>query len=213
MAKQTINLGTAPTGTGGDTPRSAFTKVQSNFDEIYNAFYAAKGANGDITSLTGLTTALSVAQGGTGVTSIAALLTALQTAGALTKSNLVGTVSQSGGVPTGAAIETGSNANGTYIKFADGTMICRQTIDLGSVAIANAAGTLYASTSQAGKAFAAAFSAYPTCHISLISSNATAYAGTVGLPTVSASQAFYVIAPAAAAQSITAVIIAIGRWF
>ncbi|KDN98899.2 hypothetical protein [Pseudomonas donghuensis] len=37
MAKQTINLGAAPTGVGGDTPRSAFTKAQSNFDELYTA--------------------------------------------------------------------------------------------------------------------------------------------------------------------------------
>lgn len=37
MAKQTINLGTTPTGAGGDTPRSAFTKAQSNFDELYQA--------------------------------------------------------------------------------------------------------------------------------------------------------------------------------
>ncbi|WP_411741398.1 phage tail protein [Pseudomonas sp. GL-RE-29] len=39
--------------------------------------------------------------------------------------NIVGTVSQSGGVPTGAIIETGTNANGTYIKYADGSMECR----------------------------------------------------------------------------------------
>lgn len=38
---------------------------------------------------------------------------------------IVGTVSQSGGVPTGAIIETGSNANGDYTKWADGTMVCR----------------------------------------------------------------------------------------
>jgi len=38
--------------------------------------------------------------------------------------NLLGTVSQSAGVPTGAVIETGSNVNGSYTKFADGTMIC-----------------------------------------------------------------------------------------
>lgn len=38
--------------------------------------------------------------------------------------DLVGTVSQSGGTPTGAVIERGSNANGEYVKFADGTMIC-----------------------------------------------------------------------------------------
>lgn len=37
---------------------------------------------------------------------------------------IVGAVSQSGGLPTGAVIERGSNANGDYIKFADGTLIC-----------------------------------------------------------------------------------------
>ena len=37
MAKQTINLGTSPTGAGGDTPRSAFIKVQANIDELYTA--------------------------------------------------------------------------------------------------------------------------------------------------------------------------------
>lgn len=46
------------------------------------------------------------------------------------RSNLLGTVSQSGGVPTGAIIESGSNANGRYVKFADGTMICTQFISL-----------------------------------------------------------------------------------
>jgi len=48
--------------------------------------------------------------------------------------NSVGTVSQSGGVPTGALIETGVNANGRYVRFADGTQICWQGI------IASAAG-------------------------------------------------------------------------
>jgi len=38
--------------------------------------------------------------------------------------NVIGTVSQSGGVATGALFESGSNANGTYSKFADGTLIC-----------------------------------------------------------------------------------------
>ena len=40
------------------------------------------------------------------------------------QSNILGTVSESGGVPTGAIIEHGSNANGDFIKYADGTMIC-----------------------------------------------------------------------------------------
>jgi hypothetical protein len=41
--------------------------------------------------------------------------------------NILGTVSQSGGAPTGSIIERGSNANGEYVKFADGTLICTLT--------------------------------------------------------------------------------------
>lgn len=46
--------------------------------------------------------------------------------GGLARTSILGTVSQIGGLPTGAIIETGSNGNGTYTKFADGTMICSQ---------------------------------------------------------------------------------------
>lgn len=46
---------------------------------------------------------------------------------------LVGTVSQSGGVPTGAVVERGSNANGEYVRFADGTQICFLSAASGSV--------------------------------------------------------------------------------
>ena len=45
------------------------------------------------------------------------------------QSNILGTVSQSGGVPTGAIIERGSNANGEFVKYADGTMICTMVSD------------------------------------------------------------------------------------
>ena len=41
-----------------------------------------------------------------------------------TRGNLVGTVSESGGEPTGAVIERGSNSNGEFVRFADGTQIC-----------------------------------------------------------------------------------------
>lgn len=37
MAKQTIGLGTAPSGTGGDTARNGFEKCNANFDELYAA--------------------------------------------------------------------------------------------------------------------------------------------------------------------------------
>ena len=48
-----------------------------------------------------------------------------QSVGALYgKGNVLGTVSQSGGVPTGAIIQRGSNANGEFVRYADGTLIC-----------------------------------------------------------------------------------------
>lgn len=55
------------------------------------------------------------------------------------KGNVVGTVSQSGGVPTGAVIERGSNVNGDYTKFADGTMICRGAGVAGSLVVVDSA--------------------------------------------------------------------------
>ncbi len=39
--------------------------------------------------------------------------------------NLLGTVSLSGGVPTGAVIEAGTNGQGDYLRYADGTQVCR----------------------------------------------------------------------------------------
>jgi hypothetical protein len=41
------------------------------------------------------------------------------------RSNILGTVSYSGGVPTGAIIESGSNPNGSWTKWADGRMECK----------------------------------------------------------------------------------------
>ena len=42
------------------------------------------------------------------------------------KSTIVGSVAQTGGVPTGAVIERGANATGEYVRFADGTQTCIQ---------------------------------------------------------------------------------------
>lgn len=74
--------------------------------------------------------------------------------------NVVGTVAQSAGVPTGAIIERGSNANGDYTRWADGTQICTGSFSSGSGAWT--AGT-YASERQVpgSVAFPAAFSNNP----------------------------------------------------
>ncbi|MDY4311221.1 hypothetical protein ABGT16_05535 [Pseudomonas asiatica] len=86
MAKQTINLGTAPSGAGGDDRRSAWLKAIANFDELYS--FIATGFN---------------------------------------RENILGTVGQASGVPTGAIIQRGNNANGEYVRYADGTQICWST--------------------------------------------------------------------------------------
>lgn len=72
--------------------------------------------------------------------------------------NLLGTVSQVAGTPTGAVIERGSNANGDYVRFADGTQICTGIQVL--VSISTAVGSLFRSAEQTWT-FPAAFSAVP----------------------------------------------------
>lgn len=75
--------------------------------------------------------------------------------------NLLGTVSQAGGVPTGAVIESGSNANGLWTKWADGTMICRTpTAGLVSGA-ASASGALFGTTTAVTWTYPQAFAAVP----------------------------------------------------
>ena len=78
---------------------------------------------------------------------------------------IVGVVSQSGGVPTGAVIERGSNANGTYVRFADGTQICTIiNFNAGPVTFAGA-GTWADQyrTDNFGITWPAAFVVAPTC--------------------------------------------------
>ena len=60
--------------------------------------------------------------------------------GTAAEADIVGTVSQSGGDPTGAVVERGSNANGEYVRYADGTQMCwrRRLIVEGSGSTMNA---------------------------------------------------------------------------
>ena len=69
--------------------------------------------------------------------------------------NIIGTVSQTSGVPTGSIIESGSNANGEYVRLADGTQICTRTV------LANATTAAGSYVTSLG-ATAAAFVGVPT---------------------------------------------------
>ncbi|WP_422049328.1 DUF2793 domain-containing protein [Shimia sp.] len=131
--------------------------------------------------------------------------------------SLVGSVSESGGVPTGAVIEQGSGANGAFTKWADGTMICAQTLDLDFDAVHRLA---------ADWSYPASFAAPPVVTATLdgddLASNATPVAsevGAVGMEAVSASSARAALhrisglTDFAAGDSAQVYLSAQGRWF
>lgn len=51
-----------------------------------------------------------------------------------TRGNLLGAVSQAAGTPTGAVIQRGSGANGEFVRFADGTLICTHSLTASATA-------------------------------------------------------------------------------
>lgn len=57
--------------------------------------------------------------------------------------NILGTVSRVSGVPAGAILERGSNANGTYLRLTCGTQICVRRVQLDGVSVSTAMGSLY----------------------------------------------------------------------
>ncbi|WP_434695154.1 hypothetical protein [Pseudomonas sp. Z1-14] len=77
-------------------------------------------------------TFLSISQGGTGGGTQAAARTGLGLKSAAV-ADIVGVVSQSGGIPTGALMEYVSSANGEAWKFACGMMICTRSRSYGLV--------------------------------------------------------------------------------
>jgi hypothetical protein len=60
------------------------------------------------------------------------------------QSTLLGTVSTAAGQPTGAVIERGSNANGEFVRLADGTQICSR-VGLSAAAVTTTLGAVFRS--------------------------------------------------------------------
>jgi hypothetical protein len=116
------------------------------------------------------------------------------------KENILGIVSESGGVPTGAIIESGSNANGEYTKYADGTLVCTHA--------------------QATSASAAVLWTFPTAFssadviigITPVSGTTTSLAGKVSNGSGNGVE-FAIIQATNVRILATAQLSAIGRWF
>lgn len=115
LTKADVGLGNVDNTSDEDKPVS--TAQQTALDQKVTgpALPVADGAFAGFADTTGrLLKALSALEA----------LTIVKGAGAYAKDNILGTVSQTSGVPTGAIIERGSNANGSYVRFADGTQTC-----------------------------------------------------------------------------------------
>lgn len=120
--------------------------------------------------------------------------------------NIVGPVSQSGGVPDGAVIEQGSNANGRWVKFADGTMQCiRDSLSVSNVNIAE--GNIFRSSSKTWT-YPATFNEAP-----VVSGAADDLACWLTMATPgTASAAVRIKSAASTASSVNFRLVAHGRW-
>jgi hypothetical protein len=126
---------------------------------------------------------------------------------AVTLGNLVGAVGQSGGAPTGAVVEHGSNANGRFTRFADGTQFCFGGLDITPVAN---------TPTSAPWTFPAAFVSSTTANLSILVTQNSAVPGSTvqevsfASPTTTGADIF-VYRTNTTSTNIRCM--AIGRWF
>lgn len=124
------------------------------------------------------------------------------------RANLLGTVSQSAGVPTGAVVERGSNANGDYVRFADGTQICSR-LALSAANVSTGLGSLYRSADVAWT-YPMAFAAAPVVQGDV--DEADCWLVTSGAPGAS-SVNLRAIAAVSKGSAQNLRVSAVGRWF
>lgn len=123
--------------------------------------------------------------------------------------SVVGTVSQTAGKPTGAIIERGSNANGEYVKFADGTMICTHGYAAALTMTAYGTGGIYKGTFT--WTFPATFSGAPAMSGTGVDQGTHGFVG--GSPGSGTSMAVAYYSTSSSVTSSNIKLTAIGRWF
>lgn len=154
---------------------------------------------------------LPVALGGTGGTTAAAARAALGL-GLAALADILGTVSQSGGVPTGAIFQIGSNANGEFIRFASGWQICTKTLAI-ATGSTTAIGGVFASAATSGGAFPANFAQTPIVLGNGTDTRGGGWAAMDIYPTATTWGSFSTRHGTSGGASGTVYLVAIGRWF
>lgn len=125
-----------------------------------------------------------------------------------TSANLLGGVAQSAGIPTGAVLERGTNANGDFLRLACGTQLCWRS----GLTVANAAtalGALWRSP-DAVWTFPATFAAAPVV-LPQTAGDPEIWAGCGAVSATSAALRVLSALSKGGALGLTA--LAIGRWF
>lgn len=149
---------------------------------------------------------LPIASGGTGNNT--------GTAQKLVASAILGTVSQSGGLPTGAIFEAGSSSAGSWVKFASGHMITMQNVS-GTFGWSAVAANRYAGPIVGN--MPAMFAGIPLLFVQMRDASVAGRAAWCPLAEATNGNTFSLYLASPAASTITSGlsfnIFAIGRWF
>ncbi|HCL3288432.1 TPA: hypothetical protein N2A36_000326 [Pseudomonas aeruginosa] len=127
--------------------------------------------------------------------------------------NLLGSVSVSGGVPTGAVVERGSNTNGEYVRYADGTQICWINMSVTDQALDTAYGSLFTGTRS--WTFPVSFAGSPAIAVGLFRWGTGAGWGTgngIASATAATLRGFDIVSRAVGTATVISAT-AVGRWF
>jgi hypothetical protein len=128
---------------------------------------------------------------------------------AFRRGNILGTASQSTGVPTGAIIERGSNANGEYVRFADGTQICTRIASETAEVTTSAFGGF--KSADITWIFPAGFTVNPS--VVTNAGGGSALGGVIQAITSVSATYHYITVTSSASQARFMILTANGRWF
>jgi hypothetical protein len=130
------------------------------------------------------------------------------------KSNILGTVSQSAGIPTGAIIERGSNANGEYVRYADGTQICWAGFTASSRSVTTALGSMFTLAAPVARTFPSAFIAGSAPTVSpTLGANSVGRVFAIPISGSATAWTYDLMSPTSVTSTVSEGYIATGRWF